>query len=276
MNIGFIDYYLDEWHANNYPRMLREASGGRMQVTHAFALIDSPLGGLTTDIWCSRMGIQRCATIEELVECCDGLIVLSPDNCEMHEQLCQIPLASGKPAYVDKTFAPDGQTARRIFAIANAHGTPCYSSSALRFALEYQPLAQRDVFAVNSWGPNGYATYAIHQLEPIMMLIKAQPRRVMAQTTRGYDQLLIEFEGGRVASLATMAGNSPFALSALTDDGLHQVQVQSDSFARFIEAMTVFFETRAPQVPQQETIAIMDAYGAGLIALKRPGEWIDI
>ena len=37
----------------------------------------------------------------------DCLLVLSPDNCEMHEELCQIPLRSGKRTYVDKTFAPD-------------------------------------------------------------------------------------------------------------------------------------------------------------------------
>ena len=27
--IGFIDYYLDEWHANNYPQFLREATNSR-------------------------------------------------------------------------------------------------------------------------------------------------------------------------------------------------------------------------------------------------------
>ena len=37
--IGFIDYYLDEWHANNYPRMIAEASNGSMAVTGAFGLI---------------------------------------------------------------------------------------------------------------------------------------------------------------------------------------------------------------------------------------------
>lgn len=35
--IGFIDYYIDEWHANNYPRMIRESSaGGQFDVTLAW------------------------------------------------------------------------------------------------------------------------------------------------------------------------------------------------------------------------------------------------
>ena len=132
MKIGFIDYYLDEWHANHYPQWLKEASGGEMEVVIAYGMIDSPIGGRTTEKWCSDMGIAQAASIEEVIEKSDALVVLSPDNCEMHEQLCQLPLRSGKPTYVDKTFAPDYATACKIFAIAREHGTPFFSSSARR------------------------------------------------------------------------------------------------------------------------------------------------
>lgn len=140
--IGFIDYYLDEWHANNYPQLIKEASGGELEVTCAYAMKDSPLkGGMTTDEWCEKYQIKRCGTIEEVIEKCDCLLVLSPDNCEMHEELCKLPLCSGKLTYVDKTFAPDKETAERIFAVAQEHSTPCYSTSALRFASEYKETA---------------------------------------------------------------------------------------------------------------------------------------
>ena len=49
MKIGFIDYYLDEWHANNYPELIKELSGGDMEVAYAYGHIDSPIGGMTTD-----------------------------------------------------------------------------------------------------------------------------------------------------------------------------------------------------------------------------------
>ena len=114
--LGFIDYYLDEWHANNYPAWIKEASGGETEVAYAYALIDSPkAGGRTTDQWCKDFNICRCASIEEIVEKCDGLIVLSPDDCQMHEQLSELPLKSGKPVYIDKTFAPSLQAAKNIF-----------------------------------------------------------------------------------------------------------------------------------------------------------------
>ena len=195
MKLAFIDYYLDEWHANNYPQLIREASGGEMEVVLAYGMIDSPIGGRTTEQWCRDMGIPRAMTIEEAVDAADGIIVLSPDNCEMHEELSQLPLRSGKPTYIDKTFAPDYATAKRIFDLAEAHGTPCYSTSALRYADEYRDLPEAD--AVATWGPNGFETYAIHQLEPIMMLIKAQPKKVMALSGADWYQMIIAFADGR-------------------------------------------------------------------------------
>ena len=63
MKIGFIDYYLDEWHANNYPQMLREASGGEMEVVCAYGMIDHPNGGRTNEQWCADMGIPQAAGV---------------------------------------------------------------------------------------------------------------------------------------------------------------------------------------------------------------------
>ena len=91
-------------------------------------------------------------TIEEVVERSDYLIVLSPDNPEFHEELSQLPLQSGKPTYIDKTFAPDRETAIRLFDLAAKHGTPMYSTSALRFASEYRELDRSDIQTISAWG----------------------------------------------------------------------------------------------------------------------------
>ena len=105
--IGFIDYYLDEWHANNYPAWIEKASGGAYTVAYAYGEIDSPLGGKTTAQWCDAMHVERCESIDALIEKSDCIIVLSPDNPEQHWALCQKPLRSGKRVYVDKTFRAD-------------------------------------------------------------------------------------------------------------------------------------------------------------------------
>ncbi len=276
MKIGFIDYYLDEWHANNYPAWIREASGGQAEVAYAYALIDSPLSGMTAAQWCEKFGVECCDTIEEVVEKSDALVVLSPDNCEMHEQLCQIPLRSGKPTYVDKTFAPDAATAKRIFAIAEEHGTPCYSSSALRFAEEYRGINPSTVTAVSCWGPFGFETYSIHQLEPLMMLMKAPAKRVLYLDGERWLTLAVEFEDGRKGTITQFEDGSPFVTTVCRPEDNKLVTVESDFFAAFIKEMVDFFNTKEEKVPHSETIAIMAVREAGLKAQNHPGEWIPV
>lgn len=276
MKLGFIDYYLDEWHANNYPQWIAEASGGEIEVAYAWAKADSPRGGLTSAEWCEKYGVALCATLEELIEKSDGLIVLSPDNCELHEELCRLPLASGKPCYVDKTFAPDKAAAKRIFAVAEAAGTPCWSTSALRFAEEYEAIDPAQVVAINSWGPNDFEIYAIHQLEPLMMLMQSRPQRVMALKTEAWYLLTVEFADGRCASVSGYEHGSPFMMNISTKTGSAVTEVKSDFFHRFIVALTEFFRTARVPVSHEETVAIMALREAGQKALETPGQWVNV
>ena len=66
--IGFVDLYLDEWHANNYPAMIKAVDSDYL-VAYAWAEEEtSRVTGVSADEWCSRMGIERVDTIEELCE----------------------------------------------------------------------------------------------------------------------------------------------------------------------------------------------------------------
>ena len=40
--LGFLDYYLDEWHANHYVDWLRDASQGDVQAVYDYVQINSP------------------------------------------------------------------------------------------------------------------------------------------------------------------------------------------------------------------------------------------
>lgn len=273
MKIGFIDYYLDEWHANEYPRMIREQSGGRMEVCFAYGMKPSPLSGKTSEEWCREQKVALCATIDEVVEKSDVLVVLSPDNCEMHQVLSNLPLQSGKPTYIDKTFAPTKKAAEEIFSLAERFGTPCYSTSALRFAAEYQPLLGSKMDAVAFQGPNGMDTYGVHQLEPMVMLMKGTARRIMAVQKGAWAHWIIEWEDGRVASALCTGADSPFLATLSLEDGCRTVEVKSDYFKVFIDNLITFFETGEIPVPHQETIAIMALREAALRALERTGEW---
>lgn len=275
MKLGFIDYYLDEWHANNYPDRIREFSGGEITVAYAYAEMDAP-EGMTTDEWCEKNRVQRVKSIEELIALSDGIIILSPDNAERHEELCRLPLASGKRVYVDKTFAPDKATAERIFENAEKHGTPCYSSSALRYAEEYQGINPEKVKALSSWGPYGYETYSIHQLEPIMTLIDSAPVRVMMNTCPDWYTLTIAFEDGRMATVTGFAKGGDFSMSLAMQDETRVIKVASDYFGAFLKELVRFFQTGETRVPHRTTINIMAVREAGCRAMKTPGRWIEV
>ena len=275
MKLGFIDYYLDEWHANNYPDRIRELSKGEIVVAYAYAEKDAP-DGMTTEEWCKKNNVQIVNSIEELVALSDGIIVLSPDNAERHEHLCRLPLASGKCVYVDKTFAPDKASAERIFKNAEEHHTPCYSSSALRYAAEYQGIVSKDVKAISSWGPYGYETYSIHQLEPIMTLIDSAPVKVMMNTCPDWYTLTIAFADGRMATATGFAKGGDFSMSLAMQEKTRVIRVQTDYFGAFLKELVRFFQTGEARVPHQTTINIMAVREAGCRAMKAPGTWIEV
>lgn len=276
MKIGFIDYYLDEWHANNYPKLIKEASNGEMEVTYAYGMIDSPIGGITTDEWCEKFGIERCFKIEDIIEKSDAIIVLSPDNCEMHEELCQLPLRSKKCVYIDKTFAPDAKTALRIFKIADESGTPCYSTSALRFAEEYKEIDKRKVHALSTWGPGDINTYSIHQIEPIVMIMGTSAKRVMLIPSKDWNTLNIEFSDGRFATLTQFVKGVPFTSAVCIDGGNKSFEIKSDYFYGFIENLVEFFRTGIVPVSHNDTVTIMAIRAAAINAQQRPCEWVEV
>ena len=84
--IGFIDYFLDEWHANNYPKFIKDAVGDEFVVAYAYGEIDSP-NGKTNREWADSFGVELLGTIDEVIEKSDVLIVLSPDHPERHSDL---------------------------------------------------------------------------------------------------------------------------------------------------------------------------------------------
>lgn len=274
--IGFIDYYLDEWHANEYPGMIQKASNGSMTVCCAYGKIDSPLGGMTNQAWAEKNRIALLPTIEEVVEKSDCIIVLSPDNPEMHEELSGIPASSGKRIYIDKTFANDRETAKRIFDLARRHHTPVFSSSALNFSSELRAVEKHGIESINSRGGGSFDAYSIHQIEPVVALMGGEARRVMSTGTDSFPALTVAFSGERRAHIAHIGG-IPFSMDiGYGDKTARQMTVQSDFFGNFIAALVDYFNTGIIPVSHEQTLAAIAIRAAGIKALAKPFTWIDV
>lgn len=281
--IGFIDFFIDEWHANNYPQWIREnctSVGRNCQVAYAWAETSKP-GGLNTSSWCNKYGVEELSSMEELVDKSDYIIVLSPDHPEHHERLSHIPLLSGKPVYIDKTFSPDLAAGIRMFETADRHGTPIFSSSALRFATELSTypdsrINRESLEYVSTLGPGDYENYSVHQFEMIVSMMGRGASRIKSLSTNNSKLLIAEYAGGRRASMLQLQG-APFQISLqLKDgDGIYISQC-SDIFPRLIHAMLDFFETGKPPVPKEETLEIMALIEAGHKALEKDDTWITV
>jgi len=274
--IGFIDYYLDEWHANNYPAWIEAASGGEYKVCYAYGEIDSPIGGRTTAKWCEDMGVEHISSIDEIIEKSDVLILLSPDNPEMHWPLCQKPLRAGKRIYVDKTFAPSAKIARDLFELAESRGTPMFSSSALRFSKELTELPEKEVDAVVLSGPGDPSNYLIHQIEPMVKLLKKKAAKVMYNGIPGAASFTVIFEDGKLG-VANLLMSGPFQTTVKFSDGeVTAIPESTETFDRLIAAMVKFFETGFIPVDPKETIIIAEILEAAHKAEEVPGTWVEI
>jgi hypothetical protein len=275
--IGFIDHYLHEWHADNFPKWIAELSGGAMKVCYAWAEIDSPNeGGKTNADWCKEMDVELCGSIGELIGKSDLLIVLSPDNPERHEDLCRLPLESGKLTYIDKTFAYGLDAAKNIAAHAQKHGAVCYSCSSRIYAAELLSRKGADIELINSRGPGELTNYAVHQVEPIFCLM-GMAERVIAFGDAGRPTLVYEFPGKRQAVVSFFDYNVGFAATFRYKDGrCEEEPFASDSFKPFIESLVRFFETGEPPVAMKDTLAVMSMIDAARKAAANPGVWTNI
>jgi len=277
--IGFVDYYISEWHANNYPEFIANVckqTGDEFEVAYAWAEeYVSPVDGRNTDEWCKEFGAQKCETIDELCEKSDYIFILSPDNPEKHLEYAKAVLKYGKTTYIDKTFAPDYATAKAIFDEAAKYGTKFFSTSALRYADEFEGVNCSGGLFVTGGGPE-LETYAIHMIEIIVSLIKAQPATAKA-TCQGKQAIInIGFENGQKASFVYSPGQ-PFSIAYCDKEDNAQYKVlESDFFGNLMTDILRFFKTGETSFDVNETLNVIKIRDAVLKAVEAEGEEIAI
>ena len=267
--IGFIDYYISEWHANNYPAWIKEAAekmGEDFAVAYAWAELDvSPEDGVSTDEWCEKYGVEKCGSIAELCEKSDYILILSPSNPEKHLAYAKEAFKCGKNTYVDKTFAPDYATAKEIFDTAAKYGTRFFSTSALRFADELAKLAPTATLKITGGG-RSLEEYVIHQIEMAVRVQGVGAKSVSLGKRCGITKMVISYPDERESTLSYKSTNS-FSVNSKPIKSAFFVNLISD-ILRFYLTGEVSFDT----AQTLEVIKIRDA----VIALLASGGELNI
>lgn len=281
-SIGFIDLYISEWHANNYPAWIKEANrelGFDYEVKYAWAKeYVSPVDNKNTDEWCEEMGVIRCQTIEELCEKSDVILILSPSNPENHLEFAEIALSYGKPTYIDKPFADTTENAKKIFDLALNFGTKFFSSSALRYADEISDT--ENCVAITTLGGGGSVEeYIIHQAEMVVKTLGIGATEIKAQKiTDGQYTFTVKYADDRKAGMHFAKGGTPFAVILDKGEGLNTTYrlVESDFFKGLIKDILIFYKNGNVSFNVTETLEVNKIQVAAIKAKSNTDEWIKI
>ena len=274
--LGFIDLFIDEWHANNYPAWIKTARRGT-EFELAYAGEKAPQNGRPLEKWCADFGVTPLKSMEEVVEKSDAVFVLAPSNPEVHRELAEIPLKSGKPVFVDKPFAPSKADAEAMFELAAKHNTPLMSSSALRFSTELDAYRNKPgtTYMETTGGGRSFWEYSIHQIEMIVSVLGTGAKRIMQCGANDVEHMVIQYEDDRRASV-TYTPNAPFT-TRLVHEGKMIVNPQcSDFFPILLSEILDFFATGKSPIDTAQTIEIAALVAAGIKALEAKNVWHDL
>ena len=264
--IGFVDFYISEWHANNYPTWIKEAGeklGVEYQVSYAWAEREiSPLDGVSTDEWCEKMGVEHCQSLSELCEKSDVIVILAPTNPEKHLEYAKAVLPYGKRTYIDKTFAPNLEIAKEIFAIGEKHGTPFFSSSALRYSDELAELKDAKNIVLNGGGSNLEEYLGIRKFLPDALAAQNEVGLVtgLAWTSVGGDTLDVEVNVMDGSGKLELTGN----LGDVMKESAHAAYSYIRANAAKLGVATDFYKTKDIHVHFPEGAVPKDGPSAGI------------
>ena len=275
--IGFVDYYISEWHANKYPEWIREASeilGEKFEVKYAWAEeYVSPVDGRNTDEWCEAYGVERCKTISEVCEKSDYILVLAPSNPEKHLGYAKAVLKYRKNTYIDKTFSPDYAIAKEIFAIAEEYGTKFFSTSALRYGFELQGLKNARALVTFGAGSN-IEEYIVHQVEMAVNILNAKAEKVRVEKQNNQYICRVLFQEDKAATMI-FAGGLSFAVCGNNVDGQSAYEsVSLDFFKTLVKEILRFYLTGVVPFDSRQTLEVMKIREGIIKGTQRLGEWL--
>jgi hypothetical protein len=213
-----------------------------------------------------KFGVEVVHSIEELLKRVDVVFLESVDGRPHLVQATPIFLAR-KPVFIDKPVAGTLADAIAIFELARKTGTPCFSSSSLRFSpgiagMRTSPKVG-DILGCDAYGPCHLEEhhpdlywYGVHGVEALFTIMGAGCQSVARVHTEGTDLVSGVWKGGRVGTFrgirqgATDYGANVFGSRGIAKSGGYA------GYRPLVVEICKFFRTGKPPVTAEETIEI--------------------
>ena len=270
IKIGFVDYYIDEWHAHNLATRCKELSesiGIDTEIVGVFAVVEKPSEDkLSTAQWCEKYGIPHCEDLSALANECDAFVIFAPDDPEIHPALCRRVFPFGKPTFVDKTFAITVRAAKSMLDLAEKNGVKMYTTSSLRYAEEVRAKIGANEVTVKG----NYVhmkDYLVHTGEMVVTILGTGISGMVAHVSGEVYEFDVTYRDGKTAKVK-MTPEYGFEVNGKS--------VESDFFGGQIKDILRFFDGADSPVTKEDILDVARFVEGGLLAIESPETKIDL
>ncbi len=213
-----------------------------------------------------RFNVEIVDSIEAVIEKSDVILLESVDGRPHLEQARPV-FAAGKRVFIDKPVAGSLADAIAIFELAEKSGTPCFTSSSLRYSPSIMNLRSDpkvgDVLGCNAFGPCPLEEhhpdlfwYGIHGVESLFTVMGTGCESVSRVSTAGTDLVTGVWADGRIGTFRGIReGNADYGATAFGSKGIVHGQGYGGYEPLLVE-ICKFFRTGTPPVSASESIEI--------------------
>lgn len=227
------------------------------------------------------MGVELVDTVEAMLSKVDAVMLLSIDGRPHLEQARPV-LAAKKPIFIDKPVAASLADVVRIYDLAQKTGTPCFSSSSLRYSPGIAGMrnnaAVGKVFGCDAYGSNAPLEpshpdlfyYGIHGCELLFTVMGPGCKTVSRVKTPTADLAAGVWEDGRLGAFrGILKGSTGFGATVFGEKGVAPAG-KFEGYEPLLVEISQFFRTGKPPVTPEQTLEIY-AFMEGADESKRQG-----
>lgn len=219
-----------------------------------------------------EMGVTMAATVEDAVDGVDA-VLLEINDPALHLSYFKQVVGLGKPIFIDKPLASTTAEGRQIIKLAEAAGTPVWSSSSLRFIPMLADARQKVPTPVigQTFGALGKAAagsdlvwYGVHAVEMLVAALGVGACGVRALEDKLGITLVVEYPDNRRGLVECLRGLSKYGGRLQSKENLcfFDSGVGSPYVSLMSALRTFVFEGTLP-VPLSESLEVLAILEAG-------------
>lgn len=178
---------------------------------------------------------------------------------------------------MDKTFAPDFDTACKIIDLAKKYNTPLFSSSSLRFCSEFEGL-ERGSGVLAFGGGHNFDIEVIHPIEICAHLMGTGAEKLVVYGDRTCFTAHLFYSDKRSAEIFFCEGCKGFKYGAIAQSGgtRRLLTANSDFFQLLTNAMAEFFKSKVSPLTYDDILEGIKIRDGIIKALDSCGEIVKI